>query len=32
VNPKRGFHMFFDQHPMLRKDEERGGYRVENLS
>jgi len=28
VNPKRGFHMFFDQHPMLRKDEDRGGYRV----
>jgi|GEM_PF-1072593 len=32
VNPKRGFHMFFDQHPMLRKDEDRGGYRVVNLS
>ncbi len=28
VNPKRGFHMFFDQHPMLAKDEDRGGYRV----
>jgi hypothetical protein len=28
VNPKRGFHMFFDQHPMLCKDEDRGGYRV----
>jgi hypothetical protein len=29
VNPKRGFHIFFDQHPMLRKDEDRGGYRVD---
>lgn len=28
VSPKRGFHMFFDQHPLLRKDEDRGGYRV----
>ena len=28
VNPKRGFHMFFDQHPMLSRDEDRGGYRV----
>jgi len=28
VYPKRGFHMFFDHHPMLRKDESRGSYRV----
>lgn len=28
VVPKRGFHMFFDQHPMLQKDESRGNYRV----
>jgi DNA invertase Pin-like site-specific DNA recombinase len=31
VNPKRGFHMFFDRHPMMHKDEERGGYRVVHL-
>ncbi len=28
VSPKRGFYMFFDQHPMLHKDEKRGCYRV----
>jgi site-specific DNA recombinase len=28
VNPKRGDHMFFDQHQLLEKDEKRGGYRV----
>jgi DNA invertase Pin-like site-specific DNA recombinase len=31
VSPKRGFQIFFDKHPMMRKDEERGGYRVVNL-
>jgi len=25
ASPKRGFQMFFDKHPMIRKDEERGG-------
>jgi hypothetical protein len=31
ASPKRGFQMFFDKHPMMRKDEERGRYRVMNL-
>lgn len=31
VTPKRGFHMFFDQHPLLQKDESKGVYRVMRL-
>ena len=31
VTPKRGFHVFFDQHPMLQKDEGKGSYRVLRL-